>query len=420
MLSPEDAWNLIDERLPDPPTAGPSHGVRRGPIVQTKTETLARADAAGRVLATAVQATVDVPMADVSAMDGYALAGELSDEPLRVVGTVPAGRPADFGVKPGKAAKIMTGAVMPRGADRVVPVEQTESVDGGERVRIVRDTETGAHIRRRGEVETAGDELMAPGTLLTCGAVSTLASHGIAEVEVVRAPMVAVLTTGDEVVPPDRTPGPGQLRDSNGPFLQASGRFLVPRLDFEHLGTAVDERADLEERVRRGLQHDVLLLTGGVSMGDFDHVGDVLGRLGCTQLFHKTAIQPGKPLLVAVHGEEASPRWVFGLPGNPASVMVTYWLFVRPLLRRLLGHRDGFWHGALRAELTAELPRSKGRDRFLPAALEVRGGRLYATPTPPVGSHDSGAYGRGTGLVRIRPERGPAPAGEVCEVLVVD
>jgi molybdopterin molybdotransferase len=376
-------------------------------------------------LATPVRATVDVPMADVSAMDGYAMAGELEGGSADVVGTVPAGRPADFTLETGQAAKIMTGAVVPAGANRVVPVEQTREDDAGARVVVERDVKVGAHIRLRGEVESAGDELMAAGSLLTAGAVSTLASHGIAEVDVVAAPSVAVLTTGDEVVTPETTPGPGQLRDSNGPFLLAAGRSLVPSLAFEHLGTAVDDRDDLEARVRRGLDHDVLLLTGGVSMGEFDYVGDILSQLGCEQLFHKTAIQPGKPLLVAVHeaANDSGARgqcWVFGLPGNPASVMVTYWLFVRPLLRRLLGQADGLWHGAVRAELTGELPGSKGRDRFLPAALDVRDGKIFATPKPPMGSHDAGAYGRGTGLVRVRPNRPPASAGEPCEVLLVD
>ena len=421
LLSPEDAWRLIEERLPD-----------RAACLARR-ESVARAGSVGRVLASAVRATVDVPMADVSAMDGYALAGALRGGKADIVGTVPAGRPADFELRSGQAAKIMTGAVVPVGADRVVPVEQTrETPDGGRpdgaapRVMIERDTASGAHIRRRGEVEAVGDELMAAGSLLTAGAVSTLASHGYSAVDVVRAPRVAVLTTGDEVVPPEQMPGPGQLRDSNGPFLLAAGRSLVPSLSVEHLGTAIDDRADLEERVRQGLDpqgldRDVLLLTGGVSMGEFDYVGDILRRLGCEQLFHKTAIQPGKPLLVAVHESDSGmPRWVFGLPGNPASVMVTFWLFVRPVLRRLLGHDDGLWHGALQAELASELPGSKDRDRFLPAALAIRDGQVLAMPRPPVGSHDAGAYGRGKALVRIRPNQPPTPTGGTCEVLPVD
>ena len=409
MLNPEEAWRLIDQRLPE----------RSDRFADRQAVT--RSEAVGRVLATPVRATVDVPMADVSAMDGYALAGPPDGSSAIVDGTVAAGRPAAITLGRGRAVKIMTGAVVPVGADRVVPVEQTHSADAGSRVVIDRDVEVGAHIRRRGEVVRTGDLVMAAGSLLTSGAVSTLASHGIAQVDVVKAPDVAVLTTGDEVVPPDVTPGPGQLRDSNGPFLRAAGRSMVPSLSFEDMGTAVDEPEALEGCVRRGLDRDVLLLSGGVSMGEFDYVGSILQRLGCEQLFHKTAIQPGKPLLVAVYPRSGGGQcWVFGLPGNPASVMVTFWLFVRPLLRRLLGHDDGFWNGAIQAELAADLPGSKGRDRFLPASLETLDGRVFAKPRPPVGSHDAGAYGRGTALVRVRPNRRPSPAGETCEVLVVD
>lgn len=406
MISPRNAWQHLEDHLPARSLL---------PI-----ETVAYGVAAGRVLAGSVGATVDVPMADVSAMDGFALAGELRDGRAPVRGVAAAGRPADFALRPGEAARIMTGAVVPEGADRVVPVEQTGARVGGdgEEVTVHADTLAGAHIRRRGEVVAKGDLLMAAGSLLTAGAVSTLATHGVISVPVVAAPRVAVLTTGDELVPAEGTPGPGQLRDSNGPFLRAAGRALG--LDFAALGTAVDDRQDLEARIRRGLDYDVLLLTGGVSMGDFDFVADVLAEVGCTTLFEKVAIQPGKPLVAAVHGDGAGRRWVFGLPGNPASVMVTFWLFVRPVLRRLLGHDDGLWHGALSATLAAELPGSKGRDRFLPAVVEVKDGAVLATPRPPVGSHDAGAYGRGNAIVRVPPNRPPTPAGGSCEVLLVD
>ncbi|MDA8016694.1 MAG: molybdopterin molybdotransferase MoeA [Thermoanaerobaculia bacterium] len=409
MLSPEAAWNLIEERLPD----------REDCL--GRSEKVHRSEAVGRVLASSVRATVDVPMADVSAMDGYALSGGLAEGAAPVVGTAAAGRPVDIELAPGEAAKIMTGAVVPPGTDRVVPVEQTRDTGAQDSVRISKDVETGAHIRLRGEVVRTGDRLMAAGSLLTSGAISTLASHGISEVDVVQAPTVATVTTGDEVVPPETVPGPGQLRDSNGPFLLAAGRNLVPSLTFRHLGTAIDEHGDLEDRIRSGLGNDVLLLTGGVSMGDFDYVGEILDRLGCSLLFHKVAIQPGKPLLVATYAMGSRrPTWIFGLPGNPASVMVTYWLFVRPVLRRLLGHVDELWHGSLSAELAADLRGSKGRDRFLPAALDFRDGKIYATPRPPVGSHDAGAYGRGNALLRIRPNQPPATAGAPCEVLLVD
>ena len=225
---------------------------------------------------------------------------------------------------------------------------------------------------------------------------------------------MAVITTGNELVPPEREPGPGELRDSNSSFLLAAGTTLG--LELEHLGIARDDRGALEEMIRAGLERDVLLLSGGVSMGDYDFVEDVLADLGCETLFDRVAIQPGKPL-VAARGPSGSDRWIFGLPGNPASVMVTFWLFVRPVLRRLAGGHDAFWSGALRARLGGPQPGSKGRDRFLPAEIRFHDGALLARPLPPQGSHDVVAYGHGLGLVRIRPHSSPLAAGEACEIL---
>ena len=396
MLTAEAAWEAIAAHVePLPPVRMP------------------RSEGLGRVLAAAVSATVDMPVADVSAMDGYVTRGDVEPgRPLPVRGTVAAGRPSQIELEDGEAAKIMTGAVVPRGGDRVIPVEQTDG--GGERVVFHHPPRPGDHIRRRGEVVRAGAPLLERGALLTPGAVSLLASHGYRTVPVHRPPSVAVLTTGDEVIPPEAEPAPGELRDSNTSFLLAAGRALG--LEFRSLGIAGDRLEALAPRIREGLSADVLLLCGGVSMGEFDLVEDVLAELGCAQLFDRVRIQPGKPLVAARH-ERGSAGWVFGLPGNPASVMVTFWLFVRPLLRRLQGLGDGFWQGALAAELAAPLPANKARDRFLPAAVAFEGGRILATPFPPRGSHDVSAYARGTALVRIRPNAGPANPGERCEVL---
>ena len=322
----------------------------------------------------------------------------------------------------------MTGAVVPPGGDRVIPVEAT---DGGDEVVVFRAApDAGAHIRRGGEVVRAGASLLPAGTLLTPGAVSLLASHGYASVPAIATPRVAVMTTGDELVPPERQPAAGQLRDSNTSFLLAAGR--VSDLDFTSLGIAPDDAGDLRERITRGLRSDVLLLCGGVSMGEFDLVENVLAELGCRQLFDRVAMQPGKPLVVARRvpperdprdgvppeaGQRDTGAWVFGLPGNPASVMVTYWLFARPLIDRLRGLPGGFWHGALAATLDAPLPPGKSLDRFLPAEVNFSGGAVRVRPCPPQGSHDVVSYGNGTALVRIRPGAEPAAAGDRCEIL---
>jgi molybdopterin molybdotransferase len=343
-------------------------------------------------------------------MDGYALAGTVPPgEPRPVAGTVAAGDPPGFELRSPSVARIMTGAPVPLGADRVIPVELSDG--GREKVVFRGEAGPGEHIRRRGEILRAGDPLLPAGSLLTPGALALLATHGYEKVPVHRAPEVAVLATGDEVVPPETEPAPGQLRDSHTDFLLAAGHSLGLR--FNSLGIAPDRVDELRERVRAGLGGDVLLLCGGVSMGEFDFVEGVLAELGCRAVFDAVAIQPGKPLVFATH----PGGLVFGLPGNPASVMVSFWLFVRPALRRLLGHDDAWWQGALAGVLAAPLPGSGPRDRFLPAEIEIRDGVLHVTPVPPRGSHDLAAYAHGTALVRVRAGAVPAPAGAACEVL---
>ncbi len=395
MIHPDEAWQRIAARLaPLPP------------------EALSRRSAQGRVLAHPLIATVDVPGLDVSAMDGYALPGTVAPGEHRpVAGTVVAGDSPGFELRPPAVARIMTGAPVPMGADRVVPIEQS---DGGSETVVFRaEVAAGAHIRRRGEVLRTGDPLLPAGILLTPGALGLIATHGHPEVPVHRAPAVAVLTTGDEVVPPEAEPAPGQLRDSHTDFLLAAGSRIG--LHFEALGIAPDRVDELRALVERGLRSDVLLLCGGVSMGELDLVEGVLAELGCQAHFDAVAIQPGKPLVFATH----SGGLVFGLPGNPASVMVAFWLFVRPALRRLMGVEDGWWSGALAGTLAAPLPGSKSRDRFLPADAQAREGRLFVTPRSPKGSHDLAAFGVGNALVRVRAGAEPADTGAGCEVLLL-
>lgn len=400
MLSPENAWAAIAAEADT-----------------LDVERVARADAIGRVLAEGLTATVDVPAHDVSAMDGFALAGDVeAGAVLPVDGIVAAGDPPGADLRPGAALRIMTGAPTPAGADRVIPIEQTEFDGGGAGngdVRIVETVPAGRHIRRQAEVTAAGGPLLAAGELLTPGGAGVLATHGISEARVHRRPTVATLSTGDEVVPAEAEPGPGQLRDSHRDFLRSALAQLG--IEARSLGIARDDPDELREKVQSGLDSDVLLISGGVSMGEFDFVEQVLGEtgLGCRFLFDAVAIQPGKPLVAARHER----GWVFGLPGNPASAMVTYWLFVRPLLRIMTGAEDAYWRGALGARLTGDLPGAKWRDRFLPCRFRVESGEVLVEPRPPLGSHDLVAYGAGAGLVRVPKRSAPAAAGEPCEVL---
>ena len=373
------------------------------------------ADAAGRMLAEPLRATVDVPFADVSAMDGYALAGEVeAGATVPVLGRIAAGDSGEVTVPRGSAVRIMTGAAMPAGADRVVPIEET---DGGRDAVLVRTPPpTGAHVRRRAEIHRAGDPLLAAGHRLIPAALALLAANGVTQVAVHAAPRVALLVTGDEVVPPEAAPGPGQLRDSHTAFLSAAA--VAVGAELVHLGIARDDPADIRERLAGGLDADLLLATGGVSRGELDFVEPALAELGFRPLFDAIAIQPGKPLAAMVlESPHQRPLLALGLPGNPGSAMVCFWLFVRPVLRRLQGIDDGFWAGALTGMLTAAAPGASKRDRFLPATLETRDGKLRVTPISPRGSHDLAAFARGTGLLRIPAGSSPANAGDRCSVL---
>jgi molybdopterin molybdotransferase len=393
MIGPEQAWTAIDEEIaPLPGTPCRRHAAH------------------GRVLGAPLAATVDVPPLDVSAMDGYALAGEVSPGSSRpVVGVLAAGEPPGRRLLDGEACRIMTGAAVPAGADRVLPVEATD--DGDDRVLCRDAVPAGANIRRRGEVARRGDPLLAAGAVLTPGALAALATHGHDEVLVHGRPRVAILTTGDEIVPPESEPQPGQLRDSHTDFLLAA--VATAGATAESLGIAPDDPQILLRRAAAGLTRDVLLLCGGVSKGRFDHVPELLGALGCRRLFQGVAVQPGKPLLAARH----DGGWLFGLPGNPGSVMVTFWLFVRPLLRRLAGHADGFWQGALTARLAAPAPGAKGRDRFLPACHVIEDGVVLVEPLTARGSHDLHAFASASALLRVRAGSAPRSVGDPCEIL---
>ncbi len=389
LLSPERAWRQLVEHLE--------------PLAVDRVR---RRDAWRRVLAEDLLATVDVPAENVSAMDGYAVGPTSRISVLPVSATVAAGDPPGQRLAPGSAARIMTGAPVPDEVDRVIPIEQT---DGGlETVVVEVDTTSGSHIRRRGEVLRAGDPLLASGTEISAAVLANLATHGFSEVAVHRPPTVAVVTTGDEVVAPESRPRPGQLRDSHTDFLLAAGRELG--LEFESLGIASDEPERLADRLRLGLEADVLLIGGGVSKGAFDWVGQTLEECGCETLWHGVAIQPGKPLLAARH-----PRGiVFGLPGNPNSVMATYTLFVRPALRRLQGFDDGFWSGARSGVLEAALPEGGGLDRFLPARVRFADGEAQILPLSVAGSHDMVAFAGADGLVRASAGVPATRAGERC------
>jgi len=302
---------------------------------------------------------------------------------------------------------------VPADADRVVPVEQTRPA-GSDHVAVGAVPVEGAHIRRRGEILRPGDALLAAGEVVGPAAVALLASQGIAEVEVRRRPRVAILATGDEVVPTDREPGPGQLRDSHTPYLRA----LLGARGFEvrSWGIAPDRPGELVDRLREMLEaHEVALVCGGVSAGDRDYTEEAFDAVGAIRRFDGVAIQPGKPLVFA----DRPGRAIFGLPGNPGSVEVTARLFVLPALARLEGRSGaGFWIDARRAVLAAPLPAGKSRDRFVPARAEPGAGEPERVrPLGVRGSHDLHTFAAADRLLRIRAGAPAREAGETVELV---
>lgn len=400
-------------------------------------QSIARREARGRVIADRLHATTDVPALDVSAMDGFALGsgtvepGGLDDDTgltWPVCGTIAAGDPPGPPLAAGSAVAIMTGAPVPAGTDRIVPVELAVggfAAAASGAITFTRVTAPGAHIRRQGEICRRGDVLLAAGGILGPAALALLASQGIARVTVARAPRVAILTTGDEVVDADRNPAPGQLRDSHSDFLLASCAELG--LTASALGVARDEPHALTEALAAGLADaEVMLVTGGVSMGERDLVAGILGELGVERLFAGVAIQPGKPLFAGrLTRPDGSKALVFGLPGNPGSVMTCFWLLVKPALRQLLGHADGYWQHPLGAELAAATPAAPlDRDRFIPAILGHHGGHrgatLIATPLGVAGSHDLANFARANALLRLTAGTPALPPGTLVSVLPLE
>jgi molybdopterin molybdotransferase len=347
-------------------------------------ESVALAEALGRVLAAPVVAERAIPPWDNSSMDGYAVRAEdlrgASDSgpvALTLVGEVAAGTVAGGGVGPGQAYRILTGAPLPSGSDTVVPQEEVRR--DGARVLFVRPVHRGAFVRTRGEDIRPGDRMLEPGTELRPAALGVLASLGHARVRVYRRPRVAVLSTGDELVAPEHPLGPGQIPDSNSYTLAAlaAEAGAVP----QSLGIARDRREELVERLRQGLEADVLVSSAGVSVGDRDFVREAIEALGARLDFWKVNMRPGKPLTFGRAGE----CLFFGLPGNPVSCMVTFELFVRPVVRRLGGHRT-LGRPRVTARALQPIDNPGSRPGYLRVRLERVAGGLGARPTGEQGS----------------------------------
>ena len=350
------------------------------------------ADALGLVLAEDIHADADSPPFDKSLVDGFAIRLTDCATSLPVIEVISAGQIPTRVLDQPAAIQIMTGAPVPVGADAVVQIEFTSSqtdASGQTLVSLpnkVASWKPGTNILRQGASTKRGDLVVATGSELRPQELGALAEWGHTLVLARRRPRVAVLATGDELVPIEQTPGPGQIRNSNESMLCAQIRRAGA--DPLPLGIARDERAHLRQRIDAGLQADVLVLSGGVSMGDKDFVPSELSAAGVRQVFHKVNVKPGKPVWFGVRDESPTGcTLVFGLPGNPVSSLVCFELFVRPALRRLMGF-SRTEPTAVKARLTQPHTTKGDRPTYQPARLEWRDDGPSVTAIPWVGSSD--------------------------------
>ena len=342
-------------------------------------ESVPIAEARDRVLAVDLAATGDVPPFPCSAMDGYAIQPGPAGRTLRIVGESRAGTPSPQSLGDGEAIRISTGGAIPAGATAVIPQENVESTDGAIITRAeVREND---HVRDRGEDMRAGTTVLKAGTVLAAAELGAAVSAGAAEITVANRPRVQVLSTGDELKAPGEPLGPGEIHNSNGPMLVAlaehQGAVCRPA------GRLPDDRAATEAGLQAALEtSDVVIVSGGVSVGPHDHVKPALEALGVEQVFWRVALQPGKPTWFGRRGRTL----VFGLPGNPVSAVVTFGLFVSPALAALQG-RAAARELESEAVLATAVARNPDREQALRVRLERRDGRLLATPNGPQGSH---------------------------------
>lgn len=369
------------------------------------------------ILADSVTTPHDSPPFDKSMMDGFAVNSSVvfanDAEGLRVLETITAGTLPTRSPGAGEASRIMTGAPIPPDADCVIPIEHT--VFSEERPEVVsinpERVEAERNVLRQGCSVRSGSPLLPAGTLLRPQHIAVLAEFGMSRIDIVRQPKVAVLATGDELVPVSDPLVPGRIRNSNEPMLlsqiQRAGASPVS------LGIARDNEADLAQHISAGLQHDVLLLSGGVSAGTLDLVPSQLAAAGVEQVFHKVQMKPGKPLWFGLLEKDGHRCLVFGLPGNPVSSMVCFEVFVRPALDVLAGRAP---HGSRNqtAVLTTDIQIRGDRTTYFPSTLSRQQDGLTVTPVAWGGSADLRSTALANGVCCLLPgERGYAEGDEV-------
>lgn len=376
----------------------------------------------GQVLAKDIYSTIDVPPLDNTAMDGYAVkakdtggASQQSPRFLRIIGTVAAGSISRHEVTQGTAIRIMTGAPIPKGADAVVQFEDTDEEKrktASDTVGILAEAGPGLNIRKAGEDITEGSLVLSKGTTLTPSAIGVLASLGLSTAKVIRRPVVAILATGDELVDIDQPLPPGKIHNSNTYSLAALTQYYgaVPKI----LGIARDNEESLSAKLHEGLSSDMLITSGGVSMGDYDVVKDILAKEG-EIAFWRIRMKPGKPL--AFGTIRGVPH--LGLPGNPVSSMITFELFARPAILKMMGKKN--WsRPTIEAVLEDPVTNRDGRRIFARAVLERRNNQYFARLTGPQGSGILTSMAQANGLAIIPENKPGVSAGETVQVILLN
>ncbi|MCJ7514353.1 MAG: molybdopterin molybdotransferase MoeA [Dehalococcoidia bacterium] len=387
-------------------------------------------DCLGQVLAEDVYSALDIPPHDNSAMDGYAVQAEsikgashTKSEVLRVVGEIAAGGVSDLKVGPGTAVRIMTGAFVPDGADVVVPFEDTDETDRKEdtisktEIGIRVNLAEGCNIRRRGEDISKGEMVLKKGKLLRPADIGVLASLGRSAVSVIRRPLVGILATGDEIAEINRPLPPGKIYNSNSYSLAAQVLRYggIPKL----LGVAPDDVEQLTSAVHEGLECDILVTSGGVSLGDYDVVKQVLAAEGNVS-FWTVRMKPGKPLAFGTFKRsdgKSIPH--LGLPGNPVSSMITFEVFARPAIFKMMG-RNNLNTSNITAIMEDSVGNKDGRRIFARVAVARRDGKYFARITGPQGSGILSSMSKANGLAVIPENIKELKSGTPVEVMMLD
>jgi molybdopterin molybdotransferase len=401
MISADEALRIVLENVAP-------LGVERVPILA----------GLGRVLAEEIRSPRDIPGFDNSAMDGYAVraadiasASESHPVSLKVLETVGAGTMPTRRVEPGTAIRTMTGAPIAAGADAIIQVERTRGSDS--KVEILASAEPRSFIRPRGEDLREGELVMSAGKVLAASDLGMLASLNRSMIDVSRKPQVAIVATGDELVDVDQIPTGAQIVNSSayalaGAISEAGGEPTILKI-------ARDTIEDTRERLSEAVRFDVVFSTGGVSVGQFDHVKGVMDELGMRVLFHGVAQRPGRPLKFGI----MAARPVFGLPGNPVSTMVCFYLYARPALRKMGGYRRV---GLPRADVicATDIKVANNLTEFIRVRIERKGADLYATPTGNQGSGILSSLSRADALLIGPAKESLLKAGASATALLLD